>query len=73
MSVGLIPALAGLGDDISGNVGDVLVSEAASESRHGALAVGDLGHDGLLLEATGKELEETDFSGLKQKRVESET
>ena len=52
----LVPALAGLGDDISSNVGNVLVSEAASESGHSSLSVGNLGDNSLLLEAAGKEL-----------------
>jgi hypothetical protein len=34
-----------------GDVGDVVVREAAAERRHGVLAVGDLLHDGLLVEA----------------------
>ena len=52
----LIPAGLGGGDDIGGDVGDVVVREAAAEGGHGVLAVGDLGHHGLLVEATGEEL-----------------
>ena len=52
----LIPAGLGGGDDVGGDVGDVVVGKAAAEGRHGVLAVGDLGHDGLLVEATSEEL-----------------
>ena len=39
----LIPlGVGGLVEDVGGNVGDLLVIEAASESGHGVLAVGDL-------------------------------
>ena len=58
----LIPALARLGDNIGGNVGDVLVGEAAAERRHGTLAVGNLGNDRLLLEAAGEVLDKEQIS-----------
>ena len=52
----LIPAGIGSGDNVGGDVGDVVVRKAAAEGGHGVLAVGDLGHNGLLVEATGEEL-----------------
>jgi len=52
-----LPALGGGLDDEGSDVGDVVVREAAAEGGHGTLAVGDLGHDGLLVEATGEELQ----------------
>ena len=39
--------LLGLGDDIGGHVGDVIVRKAAAEGGHGVLAVGHLSHNGL--------------------------
>lgn len=52
-----LPALGGGLDDEGSDVGDVVVRETAAEGGHGTLAVGDLGHDGLLVEATGEELQ----------------
>ena len=53
----LIPlGIGGLIVDIGGNVCDLIVIEAASECRHGILAVGHLIDDGGLLEAASKVL-----------------
>ena len=50
----LIPlGIGGLIVDIGGNVCDLIVIEAASECRHGVLAVGHLVDDRCLLKATG--------------------
>lgn len=63
-----LPALGGGLDDEGSDVGDVVVREAAAEGGHGTLAVGDLGHDGLLVEATGEELQR--FCGQLQVHVQ---
>ena len=53
----LIPlGVGGLIVDVCGNVCDLIVIEAASECRHGILAVGHLIDDGGLLKATSKVL-----------------
>jgi len=52
----LLPSFSGGLHDISGNVGNVIVSETSSESRHGVLAVGYLVDDGLFISASRKVL-----------------
>ena len=47
--------MAGKGS-VSSHVLNVLIGEAATESRHGVLAVGDLGDDGLDADAAVKVL-----------------
>ena len=54
----LVPAGLGGGNDVGGDVGDVLLGETSTEGGHGVLAVGDLGDDRGLLAAAGEVLVE---------------
>ena len=54
----LVPAGLGGGNDVGGDVGDVVLGETSTEGGHGVLAVGDLGDDGGLLAAAGEVLVE---------------
>ncbi len=52
-------SLRGL-DNVSGNVGNIILRKTSSEGRHGVLSVGNLGHDSLLVTSSSKVL----FKGL---------
>ena len=54
----LVPAGLGSLDNVGGNVGNVFIGETSSESRHGVLSVGDLGHNRLLRASSSKVLVE---------------
>lgn len=54
----LVPAGLGGGNDVGGDVGDVILGETSTEGGHGVLAVGDLGDDRGLLAAAGEVLVE---------------